>query len=187
MDSSTRHWRFIRNCEFDMAETRAPTTSWRGSRWPPSGIAGVPAPALPPRLRVHQHEEGNLQPKDLIGRKIGVKSFHVQPGTGCAASSSTVRRTSQVDRMVRRPRRGRLHFTRTPIETHPAATRRGRSEKMLVAGELDAVIHSSSSNRSSTRTLTSAGYFRITSQRSSNTIGKTGIFPIMHVTAIKRR
>ena len=62
MDSTTRHWRFIRNRDFDMAETSASSyVVAQGPGRAGHGAAGVPASPLPPRLRVHQHHQGDQE------------------------------------------------------------------------------------------------------------------------------
>ena len=76
MDSSTRHWRFLRNREFDMAEVSC--SSYLVAR-----DQGVPIDAIPVFLhRRFRHgfifintAKGIRTPADLVGRKIGVKQF----------------------------------------------------------------------------------------------------------------
>src|SRR5208282_3894648 len=78
MDSTTRHWRFLRNHDFDMAETS-------GSSYIVARDQGFAVRALPVFLhRRFRHgfvfintTKGIRKPADLIGRKIGVKSFLV--------------------------------------------------------------------------------------------------------------
>ncbi len=78
MDSTTRHWRFLRNRDFDMAEVSA-------SSYIVARDQGFPFRALPVFLhRRFRHGfvfintgKGIAKPQDLIGRKIGVKSFLV--------------------------------------------------------------------------------------------------------------
>src|SRR5215831_10920318 len=76
MDSTTRHWRFLRNRDFDIAETSA--SSYIASRG-----HDFPIDALPVFLhRRFRHgfvfintQKGITKPTDLIGRRVGVKSF----------------------------------------------------------------------------------------------------------------
>ena len=96
MDSTTRHWRFLRNREFDMAELSC-------SSYIVARDQGLPFRAMPVFLhRRFRHGfifintgKGITKPTDLIGRKIGVKSV---PGrrrsTGCAASRARIRRAA---------------------------------------------------------------------------------------------
>jgi len=76
MDSTTRHWRFLRGQEFDMAEVSC-------SSFIVARDQGFPASAIPVFLhRRFRHgfvfintTKGIRNPTDLIGRRIGVKQF----------------------------------------------------------------------------------------------------------------
>ena len=78
MDSTTRHWRFLREGHFDVAETSC-------SSYIVARDAGLPITAIPVFLhRRFRHgfvfintSKGIKSPKDLIGKKIGIKSFLV--------------------------------------------------------------------------------------------------------------
>ena len=78
IDSSTRHWRFLRRNEFDVAELSS-------SSYLIAKDQGMPIEAIPVFLhRRFRHgfvfistKKGIKQPKDLIGKKIGVKSYQV--------------------------------------------------------------------------------------------------------------
>src|SRR3974377_1222579 len=78
MDSSTRHWRFLRNREFDIAECSCSSyIVARGRDLPFRAL-----PVFPHRRFLHgfvfiNTGKGISKPKGLIGRKIGVKSFQV--------------------------------------------------------------------------------------------------------------
>ncbi|HEX6093002.1 MAG TPA: ABC transporter substrate-binding protein, partial [Dongiaceae bacterium] len=78
MDSTTRHWRFLRNADFDMAETSA--SSYIVARDQDFPITAIPV-FLHRRFRhgfvFINTTKGIKKPTDLIGRKIGVKSFLV--------------------------------------------------------------------------------------------------------------
>src|SRR5579863_5433913 len=76
MDSTTRHWRFLRNREFDVAEVS-------GSSYLVARDQGLPFRAIPVFLqRRFRHGfifintgKGIKKPTDLIGRCIGLKQF----------------------------------------------------------------------------------------------------------------
>src|SRR3974390_2953027 len=76
MDSPTRHWRFLRNGEFDMSEVSC--SSYIAAR-----DRGLPFRALPvfPHRRFRHGfvyintSKGISKPTDLIGRKVGTKGF----------------------------------------------------------------------------------------------------------------
>ena len=78
MDSSTRHWRFLRNREFDLAEVSA-------SYYLAARDSQLPFAAIPVFLhRRFRHgfvfintTKGIAKPADLVGKKIGVKAFLV--------------------------------------------------------------------------------------------------------------
>jgi len=78
MDSTTRHWRFLRNREFDVAEVSA-------SSYIVGRDKDLPFRALPVFLhRRFRHgfifintTKGITKPTDLIGRRVGVKSYQV--------------------------------------------------------------------------------------------------------------
>ena len=78
MDSTTRHWRFLRNSEFDMAETSA--SSYIVARGHDFPIHAIPV-FLHRRFRhgfvFINTQKGITKPADLIGRRIGIKSFLV--------------------------------------------------------------------------------------------------------------
>lgn len=187
MDSTTRHWRFIRSLEFDMAETS-------GSSYIVARDKGVPVTAIPVFLhRRFRHgfvfvntSKGIKEPKDLIGRKVGVKSFLVSAGhwmRGILEHEYGVPHKSidwyaELDEDIEFTPPKDLKLTRLP---HDKSV-----EAMLLEGELDAVIHSSiikpivDGDRRVGRLWPDfkseeISYFR-----------KTGIFPIMHVMGIKQ-
>src|SRR5262245_63768811 len=81
MNSTTRHWRFIRNRDFDMAETS-------GSSYIVARDHGLPVTAIPVFLhRRFRHgfvfintQKGISKPSDLVGRKVGLRSYLVSAG-----------------------------------------------------------------------------------------------------------
>src|SRR3954466_15543498 len=78
MGPSPRHWRFLRGREFDVAEVS-------GSGYVAARDQGLPFRAIPvfPHRRFRHGfafintNKGIAKPADLIGKKIGVKSFQV--------------------------------------------------------------------------------------------------------------
>src|SRR3954469_699587 len=76
MDSTTRHWRFLRNNEFDVAEVSC--SSYIVGK--DQGIAIDSLPVFLHRRFRHGFICGNTakgirKPSDLIGKKIGLKQF----------------------------------------------------------------------------------------------------------------
>src|SRR6201985_1475330 len=78
MDSPTRHWRFLRGHEFDIAEVSS--SSYIAAR--DNGHPFRAIPVFPHRRFRHgfvfiNTSKGIKTPKDLIGKKVGIKSFLV--------------------------------------------------------------------------------------------------------------
>src|SRR5712691_6417769 len=76
MDSPTRHWRFLRNREFDMAEVSS--SSYIAAR--DNGLPFRAIPVFPHRRFRHgfifiNAAKGIAKPTDLIGRKVGTKGY----------------------------------------------------------------------------------------------------------------
>ena len=143
MDSTTRHWRFLRNADFDMAETSA-------SSYIVARDQDIPITAIPVFLhRRFRHgfvfintTRGIKKPTDLIGRKIGVKSFLV---TAChwmrgileheyGVPNKSVEWFTELDEDIEFTPPSNLKITRLP---HDKSV-----ETMLAEGELDGLIHS---------------------------------------------
>ena len=186
MDSSTRHWRFLRNQDFDVAECSA-------SGYLAARDRGHPFVAIPVFLhRRFRHgfifintTKGISKPTDLIGRKIGVKSFMVTAtlwARGILEHEYGVPHRSvdwyaEIDDDVAFTPPAGLKLTRLPDNKSV--------EAMLAEGELDALLHSDlihglGEDRRLGRLFEDykreeIGYFR-----------KTQIFPIMHVMGIRK-
>src|SRR6185503_14174258 len=78
MDSTTRHWRFLREGHFDVCETSC--SSYIVAR--DKGLAITAIPVFLHRRFRHgfvfiNTGKGIKKPTDLIGKKIGIKSFLV--------------------------------------------------------------------------------------------------------------
>jgi 4,5-dihydroxyphthalate decarboxylase len=186
MDSTTRHWRFLRNRDFDMAETSA-------SSYVVARDKGLPINALPVFLhRRFRHGfvfintgKGIKKPSDLIGRKIGIKSFLVTAGhwmRGILEHEYGVPHKSidwyaELDEDIDFTPPADLRITRLP---HDKSV-----EKMLAEGEIDALIHSSLIKPLVNKDPRVARLFPNFKDEEIGFFNKTGIFPIMHVLGIK--
>jgi len=187
MDSTTRHWRFLRNRDFDMAETSA--SSYIVARG-----HDFPVNALPVFLhRRFRHgfvfinkQKGITKPTDLIGRRIGIKSFlvtaiHWMRGlleTEYGVPHQSVEWVAELDEDVDfKPPPG-LRLTHLPDDKSV--------EFMLAEGELDAVIHSSIIKPFAARDPRVGRLWPNYKQEEMAFYRRTGIFPIMHVMGIKR-
>jgi 4,5-dihydroxyphthalate decarboxylase len=187
MDSTTRHWRFIRNRDFDMAETSA-------SSYVVAKDRGEPVTALPVFLhRRFRHgfvfintTKGIKSPKDLIGRKVGIKSFLVTAGHWMrgileheyGVPHKSLQYFAELDEDIDFTPPADLNITRLP---HDKSV-----EKMLAEGELDAVIHSSIIKPLAAGDPRVGRLFPDFKAEEIAFYKKTGIFPIMHVMGIKQ-
>ena len=187
MDSTTRHWRFIRNRDFDLAETSA-------SSYVVAKDRGEPVTALPVFLhRRFRHgfvfintTKGIKSPKDLVGRRVGIKSFLVTAGHWMrgileheyGVPHKSLQYFAELDEDIDFTPPADLNITRLP---HDRSV-----EKMLAEGELDAVIHSSIIKPIAARDPRVGRLFPDFKAEEIAYYKKTGIFPIMHVMGIKQ-
>jgi 4,5-dihydroxyphthalate decarboxylase len=187
MDSTTRHWRFIRNRDFDMAETSA-------SSYVVAKDQGQAVTALPVFLhRRFRHgfvfintTKGIKKPSDLIGRKVGIKSFLVTAGHWMrgileheyGVPHKSVEYFAELDEDIEFTPPADLKITRLP---HAKSV-----ETMLAEGELDAVIHSSIIKPFAAGDSRVGRLFPNYKDEEIAYFKKTGIFPIMHVLGLKQ-
>jgi 4,5-dihydroxyphthalate decarboxylase len=187
MTSDVRHWRMIRNHEFDVAELSM-------SNYLSARDQGLPFVAIPVFLhRRFRHgfvflnaAAGIKKPTDLIGRKVGLRNFS-------ATANLWVRGILEHEYDV--PHRKIQWFKQDEEEvefTPPAdlsLTRvapEKRVEKMLVAGELDALIHPEIIQPILDKDPRVTRLFRNYKDIEAEYFNRTGIFPIMHGTAIRQ-
>jgi 4,5-dihydroxyphthalate decarboxylase len=187
MTSDVRHWRMLRNQEFDIAELSM-------SNYLMAKYRQLPFAAIPVFLhRRFRHGfvflntgKGIAKPTDLIGKKVGLRNFQ-------ATANLWIRGILEHEYNV--PHRQVQWFKQDEEEvewTPPAGlniqrvTADKNVEKMLLEGDLDALIHPEliqpilKKDRRVTRLFPNyrdleMQYFK-----------RTGIFPIMHTTAIKQ-
>jgi 4,5-dihydroxyphthalate decarboxylase len=186
MDSTTRHWRFLRNRDFDVAEVSA-------SSYIVARSQGMPFRAIPVFLhRRFRHgfvfinsAAGIKKPADLIGRRIGVKSFLVTAVHWLrgileheyGVPHKSVHWFAELDEDIDFPPPPGLKLTRLP---HDKSV-----ETMLAEGELDAVLHSSLIKPLLAGDTRVARLFPDYKDEEKAYFKKTGIFPIMHVLGLK--
>lgn len=186
MDSATRHWRFLRNREFDIAECSA-------SSYIVARDQGLPFRALPvfPHRRFRHGfafintTKGITKPTDLIGKKVGVKSFQVTAINwlrGILESEYGVPHRSidwyaEIDEDVEFAPPPGLKLTRLK---HDQGV-----EAMLAEGALDAVLHSDLIEPFINKDKRVARLFPDHKAEEQAYFKKTGIFPIMHVVALR--
>lgn len=187
MTSDVRHWRMIRNREFDVAELSM-------SNYMIARFHGLPFAAIPVFLhRRFRHgfvfvnaQRGIENPTDLIGRKVGLRNFQ-------ATNNLWVRGILEHEYGV--PHRKLQWFTQDEEEVEFAPPKdlslqrippRQKVERMLVEGELDAVIHPEVIQPIMDRDKRVRRLFDNYRELEVEYFNRTGIFPIMHTTALKQ-
>ena len=187
MDSTTRHWRFLRNREFDAAEVSI--SGYLAARDQDHPITAIPV-FLHRRFRhgfiFINTTKGIRAPKDLIGRKVGVKSFLVSATLwmrGILEHEYGVPHTAldwyaELDEDV--------DFTPAPGLRLTRLAHEKSVETMLAEGELDALLHSDLIKPLLDRDPRVARLFPDHKDEEMRYVRKTGIFPIMHVLGLKR-
>jgi len=187
IDSSTRHWRFLRNREFDVAEVSA--SSFLLAKDLDHPIFGVPV-FLHRRFR-HEFvfvntKKGIKKPTDLIGKKVGVKSYQVSAilwmrgilEQEYGVPHKSIHWYSEIDEDIEFVPPADLKLTRLANNQ--------TLEDMLVSGELDAVIHADLIDPYINGDPNVARLFDDYKAEEINYYKKTGIFPIMHVMGVKK-
>ena len=186
MDSAMRHWRMMRNREFDAAEYSLSSYLMARDR-------GLPFTAIPVFLhRRFRHgfifvnaKAGIDRPKDLIGRKIGVKTFQTTAIVwlrGMLENDYAVPQTDvewfvELDEEIEFTPKPGLKLTRLK----PGMD----IEKMLAEGALDAVLHSDLIDPLLAGDTRVRRLFVDNDEVEKEYFKKTGIFPIMHVMALR--
>jgi 4,5-dihydroxyphthalate decarboxylase len=187
MDSTTRHWRFLRNREFDVAEVSC--SSYLVAR-----DQGHPIDAIPVFLhRRFRHgfifintQKGIKEPKDLIGKKIGVKQFQATAVVWMrgileheyGVPHRSIDWYSELDESIEFEKPADLKLTRLPNDKGV--------EKMLAEGELDALLHPDLIKPLVQKDPRVGRLFPNPMQEEISYYKKTGIYPIMHLTGIRR-
>lgn len=187
MTSDIRHWRMLRNREFDVAELSM-------SNYLMARYTDLPFVAIPVFLhRRFRHGfiflntgKGITKPTDLIGKKVGLRNFQ-------ATANLWIRGVLEHEHRV--PHRSINWFKQDEEEvdwTPPADLKiqriaAGKSvEKMLVEGELDALIHPEVIQPILAKDKRVARLFPNYRDLEIDYYKRTGIFPIMHATAIRQ-
>ena len=186
MDSATRHWRFLRRGEFDVAEVSA--SSYVAAR--DKGLPFRAIPVFPHRRFRHgfvfvNTAAGIRGPGDLAGRRVGAKSFMttavlwlrgiLQHDHGVHPAS--IDWVTELDEDVA--------FTPPPgLRVSQAADGRSLVE-MLLSGELDAVISPDLIQPLLDRDPRVARLFGDHEAAEADYYRRTGIFPIMHVVGLR--
>ena len=187
MTSDIRHWRMVRNREFDIAELSM-------SNYLMARYTGLPFTAIPVFLhRRFRHgfvfvntSKGVKKPADLIGRKVGLRNFQ-------ATANLWIRGTLEHEYGL--PHRSISWFKQDdeevewipPVDLKIQRIALGKSiEKMLLDGELDALIHPEIIQPILDKDERVSRLFPNYRELEIDYFKRTGFFPIMHTTAIKQ-
>jgi 4,5-dihydroxyphthalate decarboxylase len=187
MTSDVRHWRMLRNREFDVAELSM-------SNYLMAKYTGLQFTAIPVFLhRRFRHgfvflnaSKGIAKPRDLIGKNVGLRNFQ-------ATANLWIRGILEHEYGV--PHRSINWFKQDdeevdwvpPADLKLQRVRPGESvEKMLVRGELDALIHPDVIQPILDKDQRVTRLFPNYRDLEIDYYKRTGIFPIMHTTAIKQ-
>ncbi|HSE85295.1 MAG TPA: ABC transporter substrate-binding protein [Candidatus Binatia bacterium] len=187
MTSDIRHWRMIRNHEFDVAELSM--SNYLMAKCTGLRFAAIPV-FLHRRFRhgfIFLNATKNIRkPTDLIGRKVGLRNFQ-------ATANLWIRGILEHEYQL--PHRSIQWFKQDEEEvewTPPSdlnirrVTAEKSVEKMLVEGELDALIHPELIQPILNKDKRVTRLFPTYRDLEIDYFGRTGIFPIMHTTAIKQ-
>lgn len=186
MDSTTRHWRFLRGRHFDVAEVSA--SSYVAARG--RGLPFAALPVFPHRRFRHgfiftNAKAGIREPRDLIGRKVGVKSYLVTATLwmrGILESEygvphRSIEWFSELDEDVDLSDIPDLRLRKIPHDKS--------AEAMLLEGEIDALLHPDLIDSIQRRDPRVGRLFPDYKQEEMAYFQRTGIFPIMHVLGIR--
>lgn len=187
MDSPARHWRMLRGREFDVAETSLSSYLMAKDR-------GHPFEAIPVYLhRRFRHgfifvnkAAGIAKPTDLIGKKVGLKTFQ---------ATAILWLRGMLEHEYGVPHRSIHWITERDedvafeppegltIEPAPEGRKVG---EMLSEGEVQAVLHPEILDVFAQGDPRVGRLFPDYKQVEIDYYKRTGIFPIMHITAIKK-
>jgi 4,5-dihydroxyphthalate decarboxylase len=187
MDSTTRHWRFLRNMDFDIAEVSC--SSYIAARDKGFPLAAIPV--FPHRRFRHgfifiNTQKGIKKPTDLIGKKFGVKQYQSSAilwmrgflESEYGVPHRSVEWFSELDESV--------DFVPPPgLKLSKVPNNRG-VEEMLAKGELDALLHPDLIQPLIDKDPRVGRLFPNYKEEEKDFFKRTGIFPIMHVVGIKQ-
>jgi 4,5-dihydroxyphthalate decarboxylase len=187
MDSAARHWRFLRNNEFDIAELSSSSyLAARDNDWPFRAIPVFLHRRFRHGFMFINTGKGIKKPADLKGRKIGVKTMMtsailwmrgiLQHEYGVPLNSIEWVAELNNDIDVQLP--PDIKLTLLPPDKS--------IETMLAEGDLDAVFHSDFIKPFVAKDKRVARLFPDHKAEEMAYYQRTGIFPIMHVVAIRK-
>jgi len=187
MDAAQRHWRFLRNKEFDMSEVSS--SSYMVAR--DQGYPLVAIPVFPHRRFRHgfvfiNTTKGIKKPTDLIGRKVGIKLYMVSALQWLrgileheyGVPHKSIHWHAELDEDI--------EFTPPPDLKLTRLAHTQSVEAMLAEGEIDALMHPDLIKPLINKDPRVARLFPNYKEEEIAYYRKTGIFPIMHFVAIRQ-
>ena len=187
MDSTTRHWRFMRNREFDVAEVSC--SSYLVAKDQGMPFAGIPV-FLHRRFRhgfmFINTTKGIEKPTDLIGCKMGTKQYQSSAQLWMRGileheykvPHRSMEWYSELDESIDFDPPADLKLTRLPNDKSV--------ETMLAEGELDAVLHPDLIQPLIDKDPRVGRLFPNFKEEEMEFYKRTQIFPIMHVMGIRQ-
>ena len=187
MDSATRHWRFLRNGEFDVAEVSSSSyLAARDNDWPFRAIPVFLHRRFRHGFMFINTTKGISKPSDLIGRRVGVKTLMtsavlwmrgiLQHEYGVPLDS--IEWVAEIEDDV--------NVTLPPDIKYSCLPNDKSVETMLAEGELDAVFHSDFVKPFRAHDPRVARLFPDSKAEEMAYYQRAGIFPIMHVVGIRQ-
>lgn len=187
MDSPSRHWRFLRNREFDIAEVSS-------SGYLAAYDRGLPFRAIPVFLhRRFRHGfvfintgKGITKPTDLIGRRVGSKGFLFTATLWMrgilehhyGVPHKSIEWLTELDEDVDFTPPADLKITQVPDSKS--------IETMLAEGEIDALLHPDLIKPLLAKDKRVGRLFPNYKAEEIAFYRRTGIFPIMHLVGIRQ-
>jgi 4,5-dihydroxyphthalate decarboxylase len=188
MDSTTRHWRYLRGGEFDVGEVSC--SSYYVSR-DQGSEENYAIPVFLHRRFRHgfifiNTTKGIKSPKDLIGKKIGLKQYQATAIVWMrgileheyGVPHQSIDWYTELDETIDFQKPANLRLQKVPDDK--------TVEGMLAEGELDAVLHPDLIKPMMEKDPRVGRLFPDFKNEEISYFKKTGIFPIMHVMAIKK-
>lgn len=189
MDSSTRHWRIARFREFDVGEHSGSSYLLAKDRGEADDLTAIPV-FLHRRFRhgfiFVNADKGIQSPKDLIGKTVGLKNWQATALLWIRGTLQDEYGVSFTDLEWRAEREEDVPFDPPEGLRMERLPKGKRVEEMLAEGELDAVIHPDILAPILEGDTRVKRLFDDPKQVEMDYFKRTGIFPIMHTTVIKR-
>ncbi len=189
MDSSTRHWRVSRFREFDVAEQSCSSYLLARDKGEADDLAAIPV-FLHRRFRhgfifINAHK-GIREPKDLVGRTVGLKNWQATALLWIRGILGDEYGVSFKDMEWRAEKEEDVPFDPPEGLRMERLPKGKRVEEMLAEGELDAVIHPDVLSPILDGDTRVKRLFDDPKKVELDYFRRTGIFPIMHTTVIRR-